>query len=88
MRRGKPALLLILVMPHDQLSGRGWGGRLVGPKRRRGAIGIWNVVVRIYARIGRDDKRLANWSHTSSQGIVGERQGVHLLIRPPTGSQL
>lgn len=74
MRRGEPTLLPILVMSHDQLSGCGGGGRLVGPKRRRGTIGIWNAVVRMYARLGRDNKRLANWSHTSCQGIVGERR--------------
>lgn len=78
----------ILVTPHDQQSGRDWGGCLVGPKRRRGAIGIWNVAMRVYARIGRDDQCLADWSRASIQGIDGERQRVYLLIRQPTGSNL
>jgi hypothetical protein len=78
-----PYYLLILVLPHNQLSGRDWGGCLVGSKRRRGAIGIWNVVMRMYARIGRDDQCLADWSRPSIQGIDGERQGV-LHLDPPT----
>jgi ribonuclease PH len=67
--------LPILVTPHDEQSGRDWRGCLVGSERGRGAIGIWNVAMCMYARIGRDDQCLADWSRASIQGIDGERQG-------------
>ncbi len=53
-----------------------WRRCLAGPYRGRGAAGIGNVAVRMYARSGLDDKPLADWSHTSGQGISGGRRFI------------
>ena len=61
-----------------ELSGCRWRGYMVGSYGRRGAVSIWTVAVRMYALSRLDDKRLADWSHTSDQGVSGGRQLITL----------